>query len=446
MIEKDEALKILQMAIDISSADQTEAVLIGDTSALTRSSNSYIHQNVAESDAELLIRTVIGKKIGSASTNTLSEKAIRGAVQKAMDITKLQPDNPDFVSLPSAEAPPKVDNFVVATAECTPQQRAKVIADIIRKTDEAGLRAAGAFSTSAVVIGVANSLGVQSYDAITNTSLNIVAMSDNSSGYVDFYSKDVNDIDAEKLASISIDKALRSKDPKEISPGKYTVILEADVVVDMVEFLAYLGLSALAVQESRSFMCGKFGEKIVGENITIWDDALDERVSGVPFDFEGVPKQKVVFIERGVAKEVVYDSYTAGREDGKRSTGHALPAPNIYGPMPTNMIMQPGDSTLEEMIKSTERGILVTRFHYTNAVDPMEAVITGMTRDGTFLIEEGEIKTGIKNLRFTQSILEAFSNVEMITKATKLFGGFFGCYCVPAIKVSEFNFTGVTQF
>jgi predicted Zn-dependent protease len=261
----------------------------------------------------------------------------------------------------------------------------------------------------------------------------------------------VNDINTEDIASTAIDKSVRSADPVDMPEGEYTVVLEEDAVGEMIEFLGYLGFGALAFQEGRSFMCGKLGEKIVGENITIWDDGFDRRGFSFPFDFEGVPKEKVTLIEDGIARAVVYDSLTAGKE-GKKSTGHSTGSP-VGGPMPLNILMKEGQNTKEEMIASTEKGIYVTRFHYTNVVEPMKAVLTGMTRDGTFLIEKGKITRPVKNFRFTQSVLEALSNTTMIAKKAKLIGGGAGYGArfpmgsvVPALKIEKFKFSGVTQF
>ena len=175
------------------------------------------------------------------------------------------------------------------------------------------------------------------------------------------------------------------------------------------------------------------------------DDGYDPSGLPLPFDFEGVPKYRVDLIKAGVANAVVYDSYTATRE-GKSSTGHALPAPNTQGPFPLNMFMQPGNSTKEEMVKSTKRGILVTRFWYTRPVDDLKVIVTGTTRDGTFLIEDGEVKQPVRNMRFTTSYLDALSNTLAIGKATKLESSGFGASRVPAIKVAKFHFTGVTQY
>ncbi|MFN2231126.1 MAG: TldD/PmbA family protein, partial [Anaerolineae bacterium] len=247
---------------------------------------------------------------------------------------------------------------------------------------------------------------------------------------------------------VAVDKALRGRNPTEVEPGTYTVILEEDAVADMLFTLGRLGLGALSVQEGRSFMNGRFGQCITGEKITIWDDGHDTRGIVQPFDYEGVPKQRVTLIEEGIAKAVVYDSFTAGREEGKTSTGHSLPAPNMIGPMPLNLFLAPGVASKGEMLASTERGVWVTRFHYTNPVHPVKAVLTGMTRDGTFLIEKGEITRPLKNLRFTQGILEAFAAASMLGAELKLIVAGWGgsATCVPALKIDGFRFTGTTEF
>ncbi len=445
MFSQAKIKEITDHILSHSTADQTEVLYWGDDSRLTRFANSYIHQNVAESNAEVRVRVVIGKKIGVASTNDLSPVALERVVESALEAAKFQQDNPDFVSLPESAPVTAVDAFRESTASFTPEARARAAGIVCHLALEKGLTASGAFTTAAYQLAVANSLGVFTYHPSTLADIKTVVMSEDSSGYAARTALDAVEIDAEAVAVEAVDRALQSRGPRQIEPGRYTVILEEYAVHDFLDTLAYLGFGALAVQEGRSFMAERFGERIVDEKISIWDDGLDP--SGLPlsFDFEGVPKQRVDLIEKGIAKAVVYDSYTAGRE-GKASTGHGLPAPNTFGPMPVNMFMAPGEATLEEMIASTERGILVTRFHYTNPIHPRLTVVTGMTRDGTFFIEDGEVAYPIKNLRFTQSYLEALSKVEMVSRTTKLLRGWFGSSRVPALKISEFEFTGATEF
>jgi len=441
MVGKEKILQILQNVLNYSQADQIEARLYVHDTYLTRFANSYIHQNVAERNNGLSIRAIIGKKIGSASSNSIEEDSVRETVNKAIEIAKYQHPNSDFQSLPSKKPIKYIHTFVEATKDYTPEQRAEGILKVITLADKQKLKAAGAFSTNVVELGIVNSLGVKVYHQFTEADFNTIISSAASSGYGSIITKDVNEIDFVKIANEAIDKCLSSKDPIAIEPGEYEVVLEEYAVSDLIDFLGYLGFGALSVQEGRSFMGNNLGKKIMGSNITIWDDGLDEKGLPLPFDFEGVPKQKVILIENGIAKNVVYDTYTAGKEN-KESTGHALPEPNTLGPIPMNLFMSSGNSTKEEMIAQTKKGIYVTRFHYTNVVEPMKAVITGMTRDGTFLIENGKIKAGIKNLRFTESILKILSYVSMISKETKLVGN----TVVPAIKVDRFNFTGATQF
>lgn len=446
MLGKGKIRHITDRVLALSTADQTEVLFLGEDSGLTRFANSYIHQNVAECNAELRVRVVVGKKVGVASTNDLSDEALQRVVETALTVASFQQENPDFTSLPQPAPLSKVSGFVERTAAFTPEARAKAVGVICRLAREKSLTASGAFTTATYELAVANSLGVFAYYPTTLADLNTVIMSDDSSGYADATSLDVAEIDPEAVATEAVGKAIRSRDPQEIEPGEYAVVLEEYAVADLLLHLSILGFGALAVQEKRSFMCDRFGERIVDERISIWDDGLDPKGLPMPFDFEGVPKQRVDLIERGVAKAVVYDTYTAGREEGKTSTGHALPAPNTFGPIPFNMFMQPGVATKEEMLASTERGIWVTRFHYTNPVHPLKTIITGMTRDGTFLIEDGELARPIKNLRFTQSILEALSRVEMVGETTKLERAFLGAISVPALRIEGFNFTGTTQF
>ncbi|MCL0049036.1 TldD/PmbA family protein [Dehalococcoidia bacterium] len=440
--------ELIRQILDYSQADQTEILYIGEDSALTRFANNSIHQNVAERNAGVSIRVVSGKRIGAASTNRLDEESLKKAVDKALEIAETQRENPDFGSLPSPAEYAKADTFVERTAKFTPMERAETVRQIISEAQKNGVIASGAFSTETTDFIVANSLGLWAEQRLTQAKLNLVVGGEgDASGYANYLSKDVADIDPQALAREAIGKCLRSTTPISLQPGEYTVILEPYAVGTLVAFLAYIGFSALALQEGRSFMCGKLGQKIMGENITIWDDGLNPQGMPIPFDFEGVPKQKVVMIENGIAKGVVYDSYTAGKE-GTRSTGHGLPAPNTYGPMPLHLFMKEGDSSLEEMVASTKRGIYVTRFHYTNVVEPVSTTITGLTRDGTFLIEDGEVKGAVKNFRFTNSILKALSQVSLISRETRIvegFEGLFGGSCVPGLKIDNFTFSGTTE-
>ncbi len=446
MLGPDKVKEITSQVLALSKAEQTEVIFNGMDSALTRFANSYIHQNVAETNTEVRVRLVYGKKIGVASSNDLSPEALKRTVDTARAIAQRQPENPEFKSLPGPQPIQNVEAFVERTAKFTPEQRAQIVSVLCRKAKEKGVVAAGAFNTMSFEIAVANSLGVFAYHPGTVADINTVMMSDTGSGYAAFTHPDASQVNAAAIADEAISKALKARNPEALEPGDYTVLLEEYAVTDILDFLAYLSFSALAVQEERSFMKGKIGEKVMGDNVTLWDDGLAPDTLALPFDYEGVPRQKVTFVENGIARGVVYDTATAQRE-GKQSTGHSLPAPNSTGPSAEHMFMAPGSTPKSEMLKGVERGIWVTRFWYTRVVHPTKVLITGMTRDGTFLIENGEVTKPVKNFRFTTSYLDALNNVKAISRETKLFRDDWSGAArrVPALLVDGFRFTGVTQ-
>jgi len=448
MLGQKRIKEIANSILSRSTADQTEVVILAGDSYLTRFANSTIHQNVAEADNEVRIRVVMGTQIGVATTNDLDDAALAAALENALAIARLQPENPDFKSLPGPSPIPEANAFSQATADCPPEQRARGAGAVCLLARQAGMNASGALTTAELEIGVANSLGVFAYLPSTYADINTVVMSDTSAGYASAMALDVNDLDFEAIGKEAVDKCQRSQNPRSLEPGDYTVILEPYAVQDFVQMMTFTGFGAVALQEGRSFMSGKLGQQIVDPRISIWDDGTSPAGLPMPFDFEGVPKQRVDLIKEGVANAVVYDSYRAGKEEGQASTGHALPAPNTWGPLPLNAFFAPGDATLDEMIASTERGLYVTRFHYTRPAEPSQVVITGMTRDGTFLIENGEIAYPVKNLRFTQSYLEALNHVDMIGRQPRLLMGLGNIAhdSVPALKLNKFTFTGATEF
>jgi predicted Zn-dependent protease len=445
---KDKLSEIANRVLKLSSGDQTEVLIFSNDEHLTRFAVNTIHQNVSETDVTVRVRAVFGKKTGVASGNDLSNEALQKTVESAEMAARFQQDNPDFHSLPEPQAAREVDAYFEPTATCAPEQRALGVSAICAMSRENNLEAAGAFSTAINELMVVNSLGTAAYHCGTIAHIVTVIMGETSSGYASADAMDVMKLDPEAVGRVALEKALRGKNPTEIEPGEYTVILEEHAVADMLDMLSYMGFGALSVQEESSFMNGRFGEKITGENITIWDDGYDPRGLMMPIDYEGVPKQRVTLIEKGVARNVVYDSFTAGREKGKVSTGHSWPAPNTWGPGSMNLFMEPGEANKEQMLASTKKGIWVTRFHYTNPLHPIKTVLTGMTRDGTFLIEDGRITRPLKNLRFTQSILEAFNRVEMLGSELKVIKADWEntATCAPAAKIRGFQFTGTTEF
>jgi PmbA protein len=450
MVGRESALHLLKTLVQQSPADQTEAILLTEDSSLTRFAGSAVHQHVAERNQTVILRVVLGKKIAVVTTNIFLPSSLKKSLQKAVSLAKVQQPNEEFISLPEPKSIPEIETFSKKMNSLTPNQKVKVIKTLLRRVKEKRGKGSGAFSEGEVELAVVNSLGVETYQKFSDLFLHLIVENDKSSGYASFVARDPDQLDVDALAEEALRKTSK-EEPIQIEPGEYEVILEPYAVSELLSFLGYLGFHALAVQEGRSFFSNRFGEKMVDEKVTIYDDGLDPEGLQVPFDFEGIPKKKVTFFDRGVAKEVTYDSFTAGRE-GRDSTGHGLIAPNTAGPIPINLFMKGGESSLEEMVKSVRRGIYVTRFHYTNVVEPMKTVITGMTRDGTFLIEEGEVKRPIKNLRFTESILKALSQVTAISKGRRICSEgtvysrrFVTGTVVPAIKIDGFNFSGVSS-
>jgi len=449
MIKRESTLHLLKKVVQESPADQTEAILLTEDSSLTRFAGSTVHQHVAERNQMLALRVVLGKRISVVTTNIVQPSSVKKILQKAISLAKVQHPNDEFISLPKPKPIPEIETFSRNIGRLTPDQKVRMVKGLLRRVEERGCKASGAFSNGEVELAVVNSFGMEAYQKFSDLIFHLIIENEKNSGYSSFVARDPDQLDIDSLTQEAIRKTSR-EEPIQIEPGEYEVILEPYAVGELLAFLGYLGFHALAVQEGRSFFCNEFGKKMVDEKVTIYDDGLDPEGLQVPFDFEGVPKKKVTFFDRGVASEVTYDSFTAGRE-GKESTGHGLIAPNTAGPIPINLFMKGGESSLEEMIKSVRRGIYVTRFHYTNVVEPMKAVITGMTRDGTFLIEEGEVKKPIKNLRFTESILRALSRVTAISKDRKICSEgtvysrrFVTGTVVPAIKIDGFNFSGIS--
>jgi predicted Zn-dependent protease len=430
-----------------SPADQTEVVVISFQDDLTRFANSTIHQHVSQASTMVRIRVVLGTRTGVATTDNLDQQALSRTLENAVLSAQLGPENPDFRGLPGPQPISEVVSFSEATANSSAEQRALGVGTICSLARDAGVHASGALKTTVTETAVFNSLGTAAYYPSTRADINTTILSDSSAGYAAGLTLDLNDLDLEAIGREALERCLRGQNPRSLEPGDYTVILEPYATQDLMIMVSRFGLQALALQEGYSFVEGKFGQQVLDTQVSIWDDGLDPAGIPTPFDFEGVPKERVDLIERGVARAVVYDSYLAGKETGKRSTGHAMPAPNTNGPVASNLFLAPGESTVEEMIAGTERGLLITYFHYTRPVARKPVIITGMTRNGTFLIEKGEITAPVKNLRFTQSYLEALNRVEAIGRQSRLLPLWgMGCFSVPAIKLAGFTFTGATEF
>jgi len=424
--------------------DEVEAILSRSSQALTRFANNVIHQNVAENSAHLSVRARIEGRTARASTNRLDAESIAGVVEQAIALTRLT--EPDEESLPMVEpaAYRPVDRWVEATARVTPHERAAAVAEAIHAVEAAGQTAAGIYSTDEADYTLMNSRGVQASHRETMARFSITAMAEGSSGWAKASACDHRDLNSLELALSAARKATQSAAPRELPVGRYTVILEPAAVLDLAGQM-FGDFSATAIRDGRSFLNDRIGKQIFGANISISDDVWHELQSGAPFDGEGVPRRRLTLVENGVVRDVTYCRQAAAHA-GVEPTGHGFPLPNEFGEAPVNIVIAGGESTVEQMIASTERGILVTRFWYIREVDPYEKIFTGMTRDGTFLVEGGQVTEGVRNFRFNQGLMEMLSNVEALSPTVRASGEETFDMVAPAMKVRDFNFTEVTRF
>jgi PmbA protein len=442
MIGKEKAQEILGRVLDLAGDGAVEGLLSSRLTSVTRFANSAITQNVDTDESMLQVRVALGQKVGRATTNALDDAGLRKVVETARELARLSSDDAEFPGFPAAPAAEPLDAFVAATANCTPHDRSEMVKQSVAVTRAHDVEAYGVIETGTRELAIANSSGVDAYHQDTVATMHVVAVKEEGISSRNFAARDVSAIDPAALAQRAAERCLASREPILLPPGRYDVILEEEAVKDILMHLGALAFGALSLQENRSFIAGKLGTRVLGSNVTLWDDGTDPRTFGFPFDMEGVPKQKVVLVNGGVAENVVYDARTAEKE-GRRSTGHAIP-PIWYasGPMPIHMFMAGGEATREQLIAGTERGLLINRFHYSRPIDPSTAVVTGITREGTFLIENGRIVAGVKNLRYIQSYPEALCNVGGLTRDTKLQTEYEFNATVPAIKVRGFNVTG----
>jgi PmbA protein len=430
------------MALD-AGATQAEALVIRTRSALTRFANNELHQNVAEEDTVVNLRFVDGQRVGVASLNRHDEAALARLVASAAATARLQPEQSDFRSLPAPRPTPLVAGaFASATAEADPEVRAEAAAAVIAAAEAVGAQAFGYAQTGGEEVSVANSLGIRVSETRSRAQVLTVMMGPGGgTGYAERVAVDLGTIDASAIGHEAAARTAAMREPIELSAGDYPVVLDSYAVMDFTDWLGYLGFSALAVQEERSFY--EPGKVIASPLISISDDAADPSGTPASFDYEGVATQRVALVEAGVCRDIVHDARTAARA-GCDSTGHGLPAPNPWGPFPLHMSMAAGSTPHEELIGGLERGLLVTRFHYTNVVHPKQVVITGMTRDGLFLVEGGRVTAPVRNLRFTQDYLAALAAVEAVSLERLALEGFLGTALVPALRLRSFSFTGAT--
>jgi predicted Zn-dependent protease len=461
MLNREQAADIFARIRKHSTADEVEVLFYGTNNALTRFANNVIHQNVAEENVVVSVRTVFGGRTARATTNKLDHESLKRVVRAAEDLAKVQHPDSDLLPVPSpAEAGVSRNalpsRYFAETAAISAEQRAETVKAMVAVAETHKLTTAGVFANSESVEGIFNSRGLADWYTQTSSEISITMLAGDSSGWQKANSPNVASLDAKSLAEVAARKARLSASPKEIPAGKYTVILEPAAVLDLVGFMFY-DFGGLAVLDQRSFLNNRVGTKLFGDNINIWDDVAHPLQSGSPFDGEGVRRKRVQLVENGVVKRLVYARASAEKmanSDDKTKvgpiepTGHGFPLPNEMGEAPANIVFNTTEhpQTLEQMIASTERGVLVTRLWYIREVDPYEKILTGMTRDGTFSVEEGKIHGGVLNFRFNQSLVHMLSNVEAMGIPVRASGEESFDMVVPAMKVKDFNFTEVTKF
>jgi predicted Zn-dependent protease len=467
MLTQEQAGEIFDRIRKLSSADEVEVLFSGGRFALTRFANNIIHQNVAEENHSVSVRTVFDGRTARAVTNKFDDESLRRVVESSEKLAKVQHPDSDLLPMPdsseasgraggSARATQTASRHFETTAGITPELRAEGVRKIVGVAERHKITTAGVFSSGESVDGILNSRGLSRWHTQTSAEVSITMLATDSSGWQKASSPDVSNLDPLALAEIAAQKALDSARPREIPAGKCTVILEPAAVLDIVGFM-FWDYSGMALLDQRSFLSGRIGTKLFGDNISIWDDVAHPLQAGSPFDGEGVQRQRVGLVENGVVKRVVYARATAERmKDSEykdkagpiEATGHGFALPNEMGEMPQNIVFAPGGDpqTVEQMIASTERGVLVTRLWYIREVEPFEKILTGMTRDGTFYVENGRVQGGVRNFRFNESLIHMLSNVEAMSAPVRASGEESFDMVVPAMKVKEFNFTEVTKF
>jgi PmbA protein len=444
MLDKQRCQEIFAELVKFSDADETELIVAGGASALTRFANNTIHQNVAEEGYMLSVRTAFGQRTARATTNKFDPESLQRVVAEASSLARQQQPDPELLPMPGPQECANVNRYIETTAALTPQERAAAAASAIRVAERAGLSAAGTFSNGYGLFAILNSRGLAAYYRGTQAECSITTTGPASTGWAKKNSPDVREISAEALGESASEIAVRSRDPREVAPGSYATILSPAAVLDLLGFMFY-DFSGQAVRDQRSFLNDRIGTKLFGENINIVDDVYHPMQSGAPFDGEGICRKVLPLVERGVVKNLAYARATA-KAMGTEPTGHGFPLPNEYGEFPSNIVFAGGSHSIDEMIASTPHGILVTRLWYIREVDPYKKILTGMTRDGTFLIENGKIAHGVRNFRFNESLVDMLNCVEMMSPAERASGDEASPMVVPALKLSAFHFSEVTKF
>jgi predicted Zn-dependent protease len=430
-MKEKEARALLEKALGYATADATELTLTEENEASTRFANNTITQNIARANARLLVKSAFDNRVGMVRINRFDDESLSGAVRRAEEIARLSAPDTEYMPPVEPAACPYVEAWDEATERATPEFRARVIREGIAVVEQQGQNSAGSFATDGESTAFLNSRGHFAYHRATTARYICTAMTADSSGWAQSVSNSAEKVDGVSAAERASRKANIAANPRTVEPKPCTVILEPAAVADLLGFLAY-GMDAKAADEGRSAFSGKLGQRIAAENITLYSQPDHPECPGSPIGEDGIPAPAVRWIENGALSNLSVSRFWAHRT-GRPYTGS-----------PANFLLSGGSDSLEKMIASTPEGILVTRFWYIRYVDPMKMLLTGMTRDGLFLIREGQIVSGLKNMRFNDSPLRVLSSVTALG-AQELTGG-YRLALMPAIKAEGFVFSSGTEF
>jgi predicted Zn-dependent protease len=437
---EQEAKALLQKVIKLSKAEECTATLEGSINGNIRFARNSVSTSGIISDAELSVQVAFGKRVGIATINEFDDASLARVVKRAEELAKLAPENPEFMPAIAKQAYKATDTFVQSTADITPEYRAQVAADCIAPCKASKLVAAGFLSDGQRFSAIANSNGNFGYQKYTAADFTCTVRTDDGrgSGWVARNVADVKNFNAKTDIQIAMDKAARSADAKALEPGKYTVILEPAASAGLISFMMD-GFDARRADEGRSFLTkkgggNKVGEKVFDERVTLYADPADSNSAVIPWDEEGLPRERTSIVTKGVVDYLQYSRFWA-KKQGKKAVGE-----------PGNLIMLGGDKSTMDLVKSTKKGVLVTRTWYIRMVDPQTVLLTGLTRDGTFYVENGEIKYPVKNFRFNESPVIMLNNVEEFGKPERVADDESPfVMMIPPMKLREFTFTSLSD-
>jgi predicted Zn-dependent protease len=408
---------------------------------LTRFANSFIHQHVGEDTIWVALTLAVDGRTTTSSTTAVDEPSLDELVVTGIASAELQPVDPHWPgATPHAEVP-RVGNIDPATADATPDERAALVKQFVDA--DPSLKAAGFVDTELDQLAFASTAGQRATGATTRATADGIHQTDVSAGSAHGTSVAIGDLDVAALGARAADRARRSADFRDLDPGIYEVVLGPEAVSTVLTFLSVYGFNAKAHLEGASFV--ELGEQQFDPAITVLEDPTDPRAIGVPFDAEGTPRRRFALVEQGVSRALAHDRRTARRAD-TTSSGNAIPGGEGFGAIPLNIVMPGGTTPVDDLVGSVERGLLVTQFHYCRILDPKSQVATGLTRNGTFLIENGNVVGAVGNLRFTQSFLAALGEGQVlgIGNDDRYADGEFGAGMVicPSLRLAGWNFTG----